>query len=101
LAESSASPQIAEGIPAPNSRHPVSINLSINLRPPAPPKSWIQQLESPKAQLVYSCRVNSPTHNPSGRGFEPHPPHLGTKYQVRAMITKTVMALRFFGLAAA
>jgi len=22
--------------------------------------------------VVYSCRVNSPSHNPSGRGFKPH-----------------------------
>jgi hypothetical protein len=28
-----------------------------------------------KAQVVYSCRVNLPPHNPSGRGFESHPPH--------------------------
>jgi len=37
------------------------------------------------SQVVYSSRANLPTHNPSGHGFEPHPPHLLSSEELLGM----------------
>ncbi len=47
----------------------------MNLRPRLPTGAFGHELVQASAHVVYSCRVNSKSHNPSGRGFDPHPPH--------------------------
>ncbi|HZD13879.1 MAG TPA: condensation domain-containing protein, partial [Pseudonocardiaceae bacterium] len=57
----------------------LSMDLSMNLRPRVPVEAFNRELVHADAHVAYSCRVNSKSHNPSGRGFDPHPPHLSSK----------------------
>ena len=54
----------------------LSMGLSMNSRPPVPAESSSHEGVLASAHVAYSCGVNSKSHNPSGRGFDPHPPHL-------------------------
>ncbi len=47
--------------------------MNSRLRVPAEDSS--REVVRASAHVAYSCRVNSETHNPSGRGLDPHPPH--------------------------
>jgi hypothetical protein len=55
------------------------MDLSMNSRPRVPAEASGHELVHANAHVAYSCGVNSETHNPSGRGFDPHPPHLSSK----------------------
>jgi len=51
----------------------MSLSMNSHLRVPAG-SSHLEPMQA-RAHVAYSCKVNSKSHNPSGRGFESHPPH--------------------------
>jgi hypothetical protein len=51
------------------------MDLSMNSRLRVPAESSSYEIVPASGHVAYSCRVNSKSHNPSGRGFDPHPPH--------------------------
>jgi hypothetical protein len=53
----------------------VSMDLSMNSRLRVPVESSSHELVLARAHVDYSSQVNSKSHNPSGRGFDSHPPH--------------------------
>jgi hypothetical protein len=53
----------------------LSMDLSMNSRPRVPVEASSHEVVHASAHVAYSCGVNSKSHNPSGRGFDSHPPH--------------------------
>ena len=64
----------------------MSMDLSMNwgLRMPAEPSGY--ELVHADAQVVSSCGMNSKSHNPSGRGFDSHPPPTLSSTDRRAVV---------------
>ena len=55
----------------------LSMNLSMKQGRTESAGVVFDRSDANSASSAYSGGVNSPPHNPSGRGFEPHPPHQG------------------------
>jgi len=60
------------------------MDLSMNSRPRVPAEASSDELVQANAHVAYSCGVNSKSHNPSGRGFDPHPSHW--LYQLKYLV---------------